>query len=332
MTNSELFGIRIRRERRSLLVGVLFFLVIGVVLLQVDWAPPAKSQENVVTLDVVAIERDARAFGSLTKEEFSVYEDGVKQEIKSLTAQESPFSLGIAIDASGSMRALLPMIQKVALNVISQLQPTDEAFVVAFKAQAELIQDFTNNQRALANAIDQIYTSGGTSLYDAVIATSDQVYKKGKSRRKAMIFITDGLEKNSSVKEGKVITTLIENQAQAYFICMPTESSSPFLGAMNQSTPKERLDRLAKASGGQTFSLNTVDETASIAAKIVGSLRRQYEITYVSTNNKQDDKLRKVKVVVSPKDGRKLNVITRQGYYSPGHKRAAEQEAAKNKK
>jgi len=68
MTNSELFGIRIRRERRSLLVGVLFFLVIGVVLLQVDWAPPAKSQVNVVTLDVAAIERDARAFGSLTKD------------------------------------------------------------------------------------------------------------------------------------------------------------------------------------------------------------------------------------------------------------------------
>jgi hypothetical protein len=65
---------------------------------------------------------------------------------------------------------------------------------------------------------------------------------------------------------------------------------------------------------------------------LIGSLRRQYEITYVSTNNKQDDKLRKVKVVVSPKDGRKSNVITRQGYYSPGHKRADEQEAAKNKK
>jgi hypothetical protein len=147
-----------------------------------------------------------------------------------------------------------------------------------------------------------------------------------------VIFITDGLEKSSSVKEGKVITTLIENQAQAYFICMPTESPSQFPGAIIQSTPKERLDRLAKASGGQTFPLNTIDETTSIAAKVVGSLRRQYEITYVSTNNKQDDKLRKVKVVVSPKDGRKLNVITRQGYYSPGHKRAAEQGAAETKK
>src|SRR5262249_22319009 len=170
---------------------------------------------------------------------------------------------------SNTFAALLPMIQKVALNVISQLQPTDEAFVVAFKAIPELIQDFTNNQRALANAIDQIYTSGGTSLYDAVIATSDHVYKKGKSRRKAMIFITDGLEKNSSVKEGKVITTLIENQAQVYFICMPTEIPIPFRGAMNKSPPKERLDHLAKASGGQFFSLDIVDETASTAAKIV---------------------------------------------------------------
>jgi len=120
MTNSNLLGICVRRERRSLLAGVLFFLVIGVVSLQVDWAPPVTSQENVVMLDVTVIERDARAFGSLTREEFTVYEDGVKQEIRSLSAEESPFSLGIAIDSSGSMRAQLPLITRVAQNVITR--------------------------------------------------------------------------------------------------------------------------------------------------------------------------------------------------------------------
>src|SRR5262245_8969067 len=115
MTNSELTRVRIRRKGRSLFAGALFFLGTGVVVLQAGWAPPAMTQERTVTLDVAVIERDANAFGSLTKEEFTVYEDGVKQEIISLTAQESPFSLGIAIDASSSMRAKLQVIQGVAL-------------------------------------------------------------------------------------------------------------------------------------------------------------------------------------------------------------------------
>src|SRR5262249_33073820 len=130
----------------------------------------------------------------------------------------------------------------------------------------------------------------------------------------------------------KVITALIENQAQAYFVCPPTRDSNPYPGGMASSKPRAPLDRLAKVTGAQAFYLKTADESASIAAKIIGSLRRQYEITYVSTNNKQDDKLRKVSVVVRPKDGHKLNVITRQGYYGPGHKSAAGQDEAKKKK
>ncbi len=329
MTNSELTGIRIRRKGRSLFAGALFFLGTGVLVLQPGWAPPATTQEQTVTLDVAVIERDANAFGSLTREEFTVFEDGVKQQIISLNAQESPLSLGIAIDASGSMRPQLPLIQKTALNVIGQLQPTDEAFVVGFKLESELIQDFTNNQRVLADAVGYIYTSGSTSLFDAVVASADHVYEKGKHRRKALLFITDGLEKTSSVKEKDVITALIENQAQAYFVCLPDQDSRPVSAKMKPSKAMEIMDRIAKASGGQSFSLVSADESVLTAARLIRSLRSQYEITYVSANNKQYDKLRKVSVVVSPKDGRQLNVITRQGYYGPGHKRAADQEAGK---
>jgi hypothetical protein len=85
------------------------------------------------------------------------------------------------------------------------------------------------------------------------------------------------------------------------------------------------VDRIARATGGQSFYLRDAEESASTAAKLIGSLRHQYEITYAPTNKKQNDKMRKVRVVVSPKDGRQLNVITRQGYYGPGRKRATEQ-------
>jgi VWFA-related protein len=227
------------------------------------------------------------------------------------------------------MRPQLPLIQKAALDAISRLSDADEACLVSFKAEPELIQDFTSNQRALAHAVGAIHTSGATGLFDAVVATADHVYKKGKSRRKALLFITDGLEKNSYVKEDKVIATLIENQAQAYFVCLPDQSDRSFLSGNRPQKGRELTDRLAKVTGGQSFFLASADESASTAARLIGSLRRQYEITYVSTNNKQDDKLRKVKVVVSPKDGRKLNVITRQGYYGPDRKRAVDQEAGK---
>lgn len=322
MINSELTGIHIRRKGRLALAGSLLFLGGAALVLQASWSPLAMPQENAVRLNVAVIERDAKAFGSLTREEFTVYEDEAPQQIISLNAQESPVSLGIAIDTSGSMITQLPLIERTALNMIGQLRPSDEACVVAFKRESELFQEFTNDQKALTSAVGDIYTGGATALFDAVIATADYVYETGKHKRKTLLFITDGIEKGSSVNEGEVVTALIENQTQAYFICLPLQNPSP--PHSRKKTPSkaiERLDRLAKASGGQSFYPDTADEPAAIAAKILGDMRRQYEITYVSTNNKQDGKLRKVRVVVSPKDGRQLNVITRQGYYGPGYKR-----------
>src|SRR5262249_58617646 len=146
MLSSGLIGIHIRRKGRLLFAGALFLFVVGVLVLQPGWAPPAMTQEQTVTLDVAVIDRDADSYGSLTKEEFAIYEDGVKQQVISLTAQDAPFSLGIAIDASGSMRDQLPLIQKAALDVISQMGSADEGFVAAFTAKLEVIHDFTSNQ------------------------------------------------------------------------------------------------------------------------------------------------------------------------------------------
>ena len=323
MINSGLIGIHIRRRGRSLFAGALFLFGIMVLILLSGWTPQATTQEQTVTIDVAVMDRDPDAYGSLTKDEFAVYEDGVKQQVISLTAQDAPFSLGIAIDASGSMRGQLPLIQKTAMDVINQMGSADEAFVTAFTAKSEVIQDFTSNQPNLATAIDKIYTGGATALLDAIVSTSGYAYERGKNRRKALLFITDGLEKGSFANEDQAVSALIESQEQAYFVCVPVEVSRPFLGIKKSLKPSELVDRIARATGGQSFYLRDAEESGSTVAKLIGSLRHQYEITYAPTNNKQNDKLRKVRVVVSPKDGRQLNVITRRGYYGPGHKRAS---------
>jgi len=331
MLSSGLIGIHIRRKGQLLFAGALFLLVVGVLVLRPGLAQRALIQEQNVTLDVAVIDRDTEAYGSLTKDEFAVYEDGVKQQVISLTAQDAPFSLGIAIDASGSMRAQLPLIQKAAQDVISQMGSSDEAFVMAFTSGSELMQDFTGNQRDLANAVGRIYTSGGTSLLDAVVAASNYVHKKGKNRRKALLFITDGVEKGSSINEDKALTALIENQAQSYFVCLPVQVYRPFIKDKTSLKPVGLLDRLARSTGGQSFYLGGAEQSSPTAEKLIGSLRHQYEVTYASTNNKHGDKMRKVRVVISPKDGRQLNVITRQGYYGPDHKRVSEQGMDKEK-
>ena len=118
---------------------------------------------------------------------------------------------------------------------------------------------------------------------------------------------------------------------RAYFVCVPIEVYRPFSGIKKSLKPREQVDRIARASGGQSFYLGNAEESASTAAKLIGSLRHQYEVTYAPTNKKQNDKLRKVRVVVSPKDGRQLNVVTRQGYFGPGHKKVSERLIDKKK-
>lgn len=324
MTDSKLTGIRNRHKGRSFFPGALFFLGIVALAVLPGWTPPARSQEQTVTLDVAVIEPEADAYGSLTKEEFAVYEDGVKQDVISLRAQDAPFSLGIAIDASGSMRDQLPLMQNAAVDVISHMGAADEAFVAAFTARSQVIQDFTDEQRNLATAVRQIYANGSTSLLDAIESTANYAYEKGKHRRKALLFVTDGLERGSFVNEEQAVSALIASQAQAYFLCLPIQVSRPFSGTKTVLKPIEQVERIAKATGGRAFYLRDAEGASETAAKIVESLRHQYEITYAPINNKQNGKMRKVKVVVTPKDGRKLDVITRQGYYGPGRKRKSE--------
>jgi Ca-activated chloride channel homolog len=328
MTGSNLTGSRNRRIGRPFFACALFFLGIVVLVLLpgplADLTRSAASQEQTVTLDVAVIEPNPDAYGSLTKEEFAVYEDGVKQEVISLRAQDAPFSLGIAVDASGSMRDQFPLMQKVAADLITQIGVEDEVFVTAFTARSQLMQEFTNSQIDLVKAVNQIYNNGSTSLFDAIESTAGYAYKNGKHRRKALLFLTDGLEKGSFVNEEQAISALNESQEQAYFICLPIQVSRPFSGTKTVLKPREQVERIARATGGQTFYLRDAEGASETAAKIVGSLRHQYEITYAPTNNKQNGKFRKVKVVVTPKDGRKLDVTTRQGYYGPGHKRKSQ--------
>lgn len=291
-----------------------------------------KVDTDLVLLDVTVTDQTNQPVFDLKKEDFSVYEDKVKQEIADVLREEVPVSFGLVIDTSGSMRAKLQQVSDAAMLLVKSMREKDEAFVASFKAEPELVQDFTPDRRDLEDALNELYSSGGTSLLDAIIATADYAQQKGKQRRKALIVITDGLEKNSSVKEREVLDALKEDEAQIYLVGFIDEDDNEkgLFGKSPAKKARELLTRLASDSGGRAFFPKEVSEMPAIAEQIAKDLRTQYVVYYYPSNSNKDGTFRSVKVMVEPKGNRKLSVRTRQGYYARDPK--GQQPAANSKK
>jgi Ca-activated chloride channel family protein len=304
---------------------------------QLDQEGTIKLDTDLVLLDVSVVDQNNQPIFDLRKEDFAVYEDKVKQNVEDVRREEVPLSFGLVIDTSGSMRSKLQTVSDAALDLIKQMKNDDEAFVSQFKAEPELVQDFTTDKRELEEALGELFTSGGTALLDAIIATADYaqekaVRKDGIRRRKALIVISDGLEKNSSVKEKEVLEAIKEDEVQVYLVGFidEEEDEKSFFGKSQSKKAKELLSRLADDSGGRAFFPKDVSEMGAIAAQIAKDLRTQYVLSYYPTNEKRDGTYRTVKVMVNPKGNRKLIARSRQGYYARNEK--GQLPSANNKK
>ena len=277
---------------------------------------------ELVLLDVSVVDQGNQPIFNLTKEHFSVYEDKVAQEIDSISREEVPVSVGFVIDTSGSMRSKLQTVADATLGLIKQMRNDDEGFLAQFKAEPELVQDFTGDKRELEDSVGELFTSGGTALLDAIIATADYAHEKGKRRRKALVIISDGLEKNSSVKEKEVLEAIKEDEVQVYLVGFidEDEGGGGLFGKSDAKKAKALLTRLADDSGGRAFFPKDISEMPAIAAQIAKDIRTQYVISYYPSNGLRDGTFRTVRVVVNTKDNRKLIARTRQGYYARNDK------------
>lgn len=273
---------------------------------------------DLVSLDVTVVDNNNQPIYDLTQEDFAVYEDKVKQQIDNVSRAEVPLSFGLVIDTSGSMKSKLQTVIEAGALLVKQMREQDEAFVASFKAEPELIQDFTTDRRELEDALNEMYTSGGTALLDAIIATADYAQEKGKRRRKALIVISDGLEKNSAVKEKEVLEAIKEDEVQLYIVGFVDEEDNDksLFGKSSSKRAKDLLLRLAEDSGGRVYFPKEVSEMPQVAAQIAKDLRTQYVVNYYPSNEKRDGTFRTVKVQVTPKGNRKLIARTRQGYYA----------------
>jgi len=153
---------------------------------------PIKFDTDVVTVPVVATDRADVYVPDLTRDEFTIYEDGVKQEIEFFATVRTPFHVVLMLDTSASAQEKLPQIQRAAKTFLEQLQPADRVKIISFDDGVHDLSQFTNDRAELRKAIDSTRPGQGTKLYDAFkFALNDLSRVKG---RKAIVVFTDGVD------------------------------------------------------------------------------------------------------------------------------------------
>jgi VWFA-related protein len=269
-----------------------------------------------------------------TKDDFEILEDGKPQTVKYFTAESNlPLTLGILIDSSGSQMRVLEMEKEVGGAFLNEiLREKDEAFVIDFDVNVDLLQDFTNDVRRLKAALNKakINTGGGggslpglgggpiptsnprgTLLYDAVyLAAHDELaHEVG---RKAMILLTDGEDQGSQLRIRDAIEAAQKSDSICYVLLIADRG---FYGGFGYSGDSE-MKKLANETGGRVIEVgNKMDKLREAFDQIAKELRSQYNIGYTPTNTALDGSFRKVEV--RSKQGYKIQ--TRSGYYAIAH-------------
>ena len=293
-----------------------------------------------VNVDVVQLffnvkDKHGALIPSLTKDSFDIFEDGKAQTIKYFKAESDlPLTLGMLIDSSGSQERVLEMEKEVGGSFLENiLRPKDEAFVISFDVDIDLLQDFTNSVSRLRKALNsaKINTGGvgcsggpigpqgpipcrstgprGTALYDAVYLASHDEFSH-EVGRKAMILLTDGEDVGSRLK----IKDAIETAQKADTICYVLLIADRGFYGLGGYGGDAAMRKLASETGGRVIEVgNKFEKLKQAFDQISQELRSQYNVGYTPTNTQRDGSFRKVEIKAKQGD---YKIQARSGYYA----------------
>jgi VWFA-related protein len=287
-----------------------------------------KVNVNLVSLYFTVHDKRGALIPHLTKDDFTILEDKEPQKIKNFTAEnDQPLTLGILLDTSGSQQNVLPLEQQAGAAFLSRvLRSKDEAFLISFDVNVDLLSDYTSNAHALSHAMDKAEINTGTGgggmpsgspkgtlLYDAVyLATHDKLQQE--TGRKAIIILSDGEDQGSSMKLQGAIEAAQKANTIVYVLLIADRG---FYGrgvyTMGYSGDAY-MKKMADETGGRVIDVgNNGKKMEAAFSQIEEELRTQYVASYTPTNNKLDGSYRKIDVECKG-DGLKAQV--RKGYYA----------------
>lgn len=266
-----------------------------------------------VVLNCTVIDANGHLVQDLTQKDFTVYEDNTPQQIVAFSHSDVPVSMGILIDNSGSMRDKRAAVNAAALDLVRASNPGDEAFVVNFSDEAFLDQDFTSDINKLRTGLSHIESRGGTALYDAVVASADQLSRGARRSKQVLIIVTDGEDNASSLNLEQTIRRVQDLQGPVVY------SIGLLFGEDDHGQEGRRARRalqlLSDETGGLAFFPHSLADVDAIAAEVAQDIRNQYTIGYHSGRPARLGGYRTIRVDARAEHHGKLYVRTRTGYY-----------------
>jgi Ca-activated chloride channel family protein len=287
---------------------------------------PYKISVNVdlVVLHATVRNRKGGFASDLRQQDFAVYEDGVRQNIRLFRHEDIPVTVGLVIDHSGSMRAKLPEVITAARTFVQTSNQEDRLFVVNFNERIFLgLPDtisFADRAEGLENAISRTPAIGMTALYDATAEALER-FQAGSKDKGALIIVSDGGDNASKHTLAELLKMAERSSVVMYAIGIFDEDEV--------DRNPDVLRRLARATGGEAFFPKELNEIVSICEGIARDIRNQYTIGYVSGNIEKPGAYRTIRVAASATAGDKLVVRTRSGYIAGGEPLPAKRQAAK---
>jgi Ca-activated chloride channel family protein len=255
-------------------------------------------EARLVSISVGVADRFGRSVTGLTKDDFEVVDDGVKQDIALFADGDAPVSMGIVYDVSGSMRDLTTHSFGALRRFFETSHEDDEFFVIAFNRKPQLVQDFTPSPNEILNRVVFIKAKGMTALYDATYLAVEKA-KQGRHPKKALLIISDGEENSSRYSGGELKRLLEESDVQIYSVGGGT------------------LEWMARLTGGRTFATWDYGQMRDIYTQIAVYLRRQYVVGFYPSDSASTERSHNVRIrVKAPRALGRLTLSYKKSYQS----------------
>jgi len=323
--------------KRTAWVATFFVLTGAVVSWKTGLAQDVADMPIKVDVDVVSVLASVRdkhgAFiKNLTKDDIQIYEDGKLQAIKYFSREtDLPLTIGMLVDVSASQQNLIEIEKSAASQFFTQvLKKKDQAFIISFGSESELLQDLTNSARLLQRGLDGLKLNSGfsgihpstipgadrphgTVLFDAVyLAASDRlVHEVG---RKVIILVTDGGDQGSKLTWQKATEAAQKTDSVIYSVYY-VDPGFYYRGgfSMGGAGDKGVLKKMSDETGGHVYEVDRKHSLNNVFDELQQEMRSQYAIGYSPTNTNKDGSYRKVEIKLKDKD---LKVQARKGYYA----------------
>ena len=312
--------------RRVFVVLPSVFALVTVASAQtpVPQLPTFRSAVSIVSLNVTVQDRSANYISGLRPEDFAVFEDGVRQDVRFCESDSVPVDLIVLLDTSASMSDKIDLVREAADGFLGTLRPGDRGAVVGFSDNVQILEPLTEQRAALIHAVGSIQAHGNTALDDAIYIALKEFGKaarqNGQVRRQAIAVLSDGEDTSSMVSFDDVLAVARKMGVNIYTVGLQSVYEMKQIrdetGRRYLSEGDYTLKTLARETGALAF-FPTVKELKAVYRTIAGELAHQYSIGYVPSNPQPDGRFHHVVVQILSRPG--LRPRTRVGYTADGN-------------